>query len=73
MKENCQLAIQQMKKVPKRRRDQHALRNVVSLRISDDELLLLQRIRAATSRSASDIMRDAFDIMQRTCLPRFQN
>lgn len=34
MKENRKPASQQMKKVPKRRRDQHALRNVVSLRIS---------------------------------------
>jgi len=73
MKENRKPASQQMKKAPKRRRDNHALRNVVSLRISDDELLLLQRIRAATSKSASDIMRDAFDILQRTCSPSFQN
>ena len=73
MKENCKLASQQMKKVPKRRRDHHALKNVVSLRISDDELKLLQRIRVATSKSASEVMRDAFEILQRTCSPSFQN
>jgi hypothetical protein len=73
MKENRKLASQHMKKEPKRRRDNHALRNVVSLRMSDDELKLLQRIRAATSKSASDIMRDAFDMLQRTCSPSFQN
>lgn len=73
MKENRKLASQQMKKVPKRRRDYHALKNVVSLRISADELKLLQRIRTATSKSASEVMRDAFDILQRTCSPRFQN
>jgi hypothetical protein len=59
--------------VPKRRRDRHALKNVISLRISDDELMLLQRLRAATSKSASEIMRDAFQILQRTCSPSFQN
>jgi hypothetical protein len=73
MKENRKLASQQTKKAPKRRRDNQALRNVVSLRISDDELLLLQRIRKATSKNASDFMRDAFDILQRTCSPSFQN
>lgn len=73
MKENCKLASQHIKKVPKRRRDHHALKNVVSLRISDDELKLLQRIRAATSKSASEVMRDAFEILQRTCSPSFQN
>jgi hypothetical protein len=73
MKENRKLASQHMKKAPKRRRDHHALRNVVSLRISDDELKLLQRIRAATSKSASEVMRDAFEILQRTCSPSFQS
>ncbi|MDD2733688.1 MAG: ribbon-helix-helix protein, CopG family [Desulfuromonadaceae bacterium] len=62
-----------MKNPTKRRRDHHALKNVVSLRISDDELKLLQRIRAATSKSASEVMRDAFEILQRTCSPGFQN
>ena len=61
------------KNAPKRRRDHHALRNVVSLRMSDDELILLQRLRSATSKSASEIMRDAFQILQRTCSPSFQN
>jgi len=73
MKEHRKLASQQMKKAPTRRRDHHALKNVVSLRISDDELRFLQRIRAATSKSASEVMRDAFDILQRTCSPSFQN
>jgi hypothetical protein len=58
---------------PKRRRTTHALKNVISLRISDDELMLLQRLRAATSKSASEIMRDAFNVLKRTCSPGFQN
>jgi len=73
MKEDRKLTSQQMKKVPKRRRDHHALKNVVSLRISDNELLLLQRIRAATAKSASEVMREAFEILQRSCSPSFQN
>jgi len=73
MKEDRKLTSQQMKKVPKRRRDHHALKNVVSLRISDDELLLLQRIRATTAKSASEVMREAFEILQRSCSPSFQN
>lgn len=73
MKEHRKLANQHMEKAPKRRRDHHARKHVVSLRISDDELKLLQRIRTATSKSASEVMRDAFDILQRTCSPSFQN
>jgi len=73
MKEDRKLKSQLTKKVPKRRRDHHALKNVVSLRISDNELLLLQRIRAATSKSASEVMREAFEILQRSCSPSFQN
>lgn len=73
MKENNKLNRQQMKNPSKRRRDHHALKNVVSLRMSDDELQLLQRIRTATSKSVSEVMRDAFEILQRTCSPSFQN
>lgn len=60
-------------KAPKRRRDNHALKNVISMRISDDELEFLQRLRSTTSKNASEIMRDAFLAMQRTCSPSFQN
>lgn len=73
MKENRKLVGQHIKNTPKRRRDHHALKNVVSLRISDDELKLLQRIRTATSKSASEVMRDAFEILQRTSSQSFQN
>ena len=73
MKEHSKLAGRSSNNVHQRRRDNHALRNVVSLRISDDELQLLQRIRAATSKSASDIMRDAFELFRRTSAPGFQN
>ncbi len=53
-----------MKTTTKRRRDNEALKNVISLRISDDELLHLARIRKTTSKSVSEIMREAFNSMQ---------
>ena len=54
-----------------RRRDHHVLKNVVSLRISDDELELLKQLRAATSKSMSEIMRDAFLVLHQSALPNF--
>ncbi len=48
-----------MKKSARRRPYNQALKNVISLRISDDELVQLTRIREATSKSFSVIMRDA--------------
>jgi len=73
MRENCKPAKPQLKKGPKRRRDHHALKNVVSLRISDEELSHLARIRKATSKSVSEIMRDAFNGLQRANCPCLQN
>lgn len=69
MKERTNLGGFHQKNAPKRRRDHHALKNVISLRISDDELDLLKRLRSATSKSVSEIMRDAFQILHRTCSP----
>jgi hypothetical protein len=51
-------------KVIKRRSDPHALRNVISLRVSDEELELLNRISRKSSRSISEIMREAFKSWQ---------
>lgn len=48
-----------MKRSARRRPYNQALNNVISLRISDDELVQLTRIREATSKSFSVIMRDA--------------
>ena len=42
-----------------RRRDNNVLKNVVSLRVSDEELAFLTRLRSATSKSLSEIMREA--------------
>jgi hypothetical protein len=52
------------KKAAKRRRYNQALKNVISLRISDDELLQLTRISEETAKSFSEIMRDAFNSMK---------
>lgn len=60
------------KKVVKRRYDEHVLKNVISLRISDDELAMLANISKTTSKSISEIMREAFKSWQanrrRLCL-----
>ncbi len=60
------------KKVIKRRNDEHALKNVISLRMSDVEMKILERTSKTTSRSVSEIMREAFKSWQsnrrRLCL-----
>ncbi len=48
----------------RRRPYNQALKNVISLRISDEELVQLTRIREETAKSFSEIMRDAFNGMQ---------
>lgn len=60
------------KKSRSRRRAEHALTNVVSLRISDEEKRVLERITKNTSRNVSEIVREAIDFWlakrQRFCL-----
>jgi hypothetical protein len=48
------------KKIVKRRTDEHPLNNVISLRINDEEMAMLARISRTTSKSISEIMREAF-------------
>lgn len=59
------------KKSKTRRRDEHALTNVVSLRISDQEKQLLERITKSTSKNVSEIVREAIEFWlakrQRAC------
>ena len=50
----------EQKKIVKRRSDEHPLNNVISLRISDEEMAMLARISRTTSKSISEIMREAF-------------
>jgi hypothetical protein len=53
------------KKAVKRRYDEHVLKNVISLRISDEELALLSSISNASAKSISEIMREAFKTWQK--------
>ena len=52
------------KKIVKRRRDEHALKNVISLRISDEEMETLALVSRNSAKSISDIMREAFKAWQ---------
>jgi ERCC4-type nuclease len=52
------------KQAIKRRHDENVLRNVISLRISDDELALLSGISQSSAKSISRIMREAFKAWQ---------
>ena len=45
----------------KRRKDEHLLSNVVSLRISDQEKHELERITRSSARSVSEIAREALE------------
>ena len=45
----------------RRRRDEQALTNVVSLRISDEEKKILERVTKSMSRSVSEIIREAMN------------
>jgi len=60
------------KRIVKRRRDEHALKNVISLRISDEEMVTLEKISKKSSKSISEIMREAYKSWQanrqRLCL-----
>ena len=59
-------------KIVKRRRDEHALKNVVSLRISDEEMVVLEKISRNSEKTISEIMREAYKSWQanrrRLCL-----
>ena len=52
----------ELKQKPKRRRDESALNNVVSLRISDQEKRELEKITKSSSKSVSEIAREAIDL-----------
>ncbi len=45
----------------KRRRDEHVLCNIVSLRISDQEKQFIEKVTRDSSRSVSDVVREAIE------------
>jgi len=51
----------EQKKKIKRRKDEHVLSNVLSLRISDQEKIELEKITRTTSKSISEIAREAIE------------
>lgn len=60
------------KKIIRRNRGKQALKHVISLRVSDEELELLSRISRSASKSLSDVLRDAIkkwqDLQNPLCL-----
>lgn len=50
------------KKKFRRRKDEHVLSNVLSLRISDQEKHELEKITKSSSRSVSEIAREAIEL-----------
>lgn len=49
------------KKKVKRRKDEDVLNNIVSLRISDQEKRVIEKITKSSSKSVSEVMREAMD------------
>jgi len=50
-------------KTPRRKKERTAqVQNVISLRINDEEKKALEKLTKATSKSISDIMREAIDL-----------
>ncbi|MBV5340733.1 MAG: ribbon-helix-helix protein, CopG family [Deltaproteobacteria bacterium] len=56
------LFIREPKSVKKKREKSEQLQNVISLRINDDEKRALERLTKSTSKSITEIMREAIDL-----------
>jgi len=52
------------KAAKKKRKETEQLQNVISLRINDDEKKTLEKLTKTTSKSISEIMREAIDLWQ---------
>ena len=48
------------------------LQNIISLRINDEEKMIMEKLTKSTSKSISDVMREAIDLWsskwRKTCL-----
>ena len=53
---------QTLKKKQRRRRDEYARKNVVSLRIPDQEKKILEKISEASSKNVSEVVREALEL-----------
>jgi hypothetical protein len=56
------LFIRESKATKKKRKETELLQNVISLRINDDEKRSLEKLTKATSKSITEIMREAIDM-----------
>ena len=52
------------KSAKKKRKETEQLQNVISLRINDDEKKALEKLTKTTSKSITEIMREAIDLWQ---------
>ncbi|SNB47849.1 ribbon-helix-helix protein, CopG family [Geobacter sp. DSM 9736] len=62
----------EQRRTGKKRKERKPLQNIVSVRVSDQERKALEKVAASTSKSVSDIMREAIDLWKlqrrRVCL-----
>jgi len=56
------LFIRESKSTKKKRKETDQLQNVISLRINDDEKKTLEKLTKTTSKSITEIMREAIDL-----------
>ena len=56
------LFIRESKASRKKRKKTEQLQNVISLRINDDEKKMLEKLTKTTSKSITEIMREAIDL-----------
>lgn len=56
------LFIREPKMTKKKRKETEQLQNVISLRINDDEKKTLEKLTKTTSKSITEIMREAIDL-----------
>ncbi len=54
--------IKEPKSPKKKRNESEQLQNVISLRINDDEKRALEKLTKSTSKSITEIMREAIDL-----------
>ena len=56
------LFIREPKSTKKKRKETEQVQNVISLRINDDEKKTLEKLTKTTSKSITEIMREAIDL-----------
>ena len=56
------LFVRESKSVKKKRKETEQLQNVISLRINDEEKRALEKLTKSTSKSITEIMREAIDL-----------